>query len=567
MQGSFNSRTYNFNTLLGRSSFPDLSVKKVVVPPFQRGYSWEKAHVATFWDDILRFHSQSGGSGTTNTYFLGPIVIMPTKENVTLLDGQQRLATTTILLGVIRDIARTDGGQAGSDLARDIQRDLLYVEEDSESYALTLSELDNNFFKESVQKDPPDPGISVQIRSHVLIKQAKGLLVAAVREHIKGQKPADLIKALKRLKSTIAEKIKIVAIEVASEDEAFLIFETLNDRGLRLSVPDLLLNHLMRAAKNAGAREQVRDHWNAVVENIATRYVSTFLRHMWVSTYGDVKAQGLYREIKEKLESEDVDCVSFGKLCSEESEKYVALLDLEKPVLKGAEPHVRGVVKSLGADMALPVLLSGLKCLDDADFEKLARYVTAIIVRYALIANLNPAALEESLYAAAREIRSRKNSGQTSAKALLAARAILRNIDPTKKQITEGIAELHLKKSEAQYLVMEIAKKQQSSAKVFAFDKISIEHIFPEHADKTTWPNMKTLAPYVWHIGNLTPLEPKLNRSIGNSNFKDKIAAYKQSEVRMAQLVAQNHKNWDEQQIVSRASKLIPVIDQVWSLA
>jgi hypothetical protein len=43
-----------------------------------------------------------------------------------LLDGQQGLATTTILLGVIRDIARARGGQLGSDLARDIHRDLCF---------------------------------------------------------------------------------------------------------------------------------------------------------------------------------------------------------------------------------------------------------------------------------------------------------------------------------------------------------------------------------------------------------------------------------------------------------
>lgn len=94
MQGSFTSHTYNVTALLGRTSFPNYGARPVTVPPFQRAYSWEKSHVSTFWEDVSGFHNQREGHGANDTYFFGPIVIMPEDDNVILLDGQQRLATT-----------------------------------------------------------------------------------------------------------------------------------------------------------------------------------------------------------------------------------------------------------------------------------------------------------------------------------------------------------------------------------------------------------------------------------------------------------------------------------------
>ena len=74
---------------------------RVIVPTFQRGYSWGKKHVDAFWKDIEDFRKKRKAKGASDKYFLGPIVIMPSttsEQDLILLDGQQRLATATILL-------------------------------------------------------------------------------------------------------------------------------------------------------------------------------------------------------------------------------------------------------------------------------------------------------------------------------------------------------------------------------------------------------------------------------------------------------------------------------------
>lgn len=416
-QGSFTSHTYNVSALLGRTSFPNYTAKKVVVPPFQRGYSWEKSHVAAFWDDLITFHQQKGYSGTQDTYFFGPTVILPQDNFITLLDGQQRLATMTILLCVIRDLARAKGGSKGHDLARDIQRDLIMVDDEEEVYALNLSELDEPYFRSNVQEDPPNDAIKATLRSHRLIRQAKSFIEGKVETLVSGADAAERVAILRSLRKTIDSSLKLVAIEVQSEDEAFLIFETLNDRGLRLAVPDLLLNHLMRTSNNDSQRKRVRESWNTVVENLGQRKVSTFIRHMWVSRYGDVKSQGLFREIRDDLNRQGITSVAFAELCAKESEDYVAITSLDKGRLgAGALPHVEGLVKYLSDDRALPLLLSGVSSLEPKEFEKLARSAVSLIVRHSIFANLNPSNLEDTLYSAARILRNEKENNESSAK-------------------------------------------------------------------------------------------------------------------------------------------------------
>lgn len=563
MGGKFSSRTYNFNTLLGRSSFPDYTTKRVVIPRFQRGFSWQKSHVATFWEDVWEFHEHASKS---DTYFLGPIVILPESDHIMVLDGQQRLATATVLFSCIRDLARQKGGQKGGDLARDIQRDLVMVDEEEEQFALKTSELDQAFFENHVQLDPPQADEKAALKSHRLIKQARSYLRSALEEHFGGLKPAEVVDGLKKLRTTLAECIKLVVIEVGSEEEAYQIFETLNDRGLRLSVPDLLLNFLMRVSKTCVQRDKVRKHWDTIVETMGTGKVSTFLRHMWVSLYGDVKSQGLYREIRKHVKDGGTTSVAFAKKCEEECLAYASIIDVDQARLKGAEPHVRALVKKLSADKAFPVLLSGIQCLDDRDFENLCRCTVSLVVRHAVIANLNPSVLEDTLYNVAREIREQKCSQKNSAKILARAKMLLKSINPNRSQLAQGLSDVHLTKRQAQYVLHCIGNQMQSSTKAVALDKTSIEHIFPENARSADWSDYDDLHPLVWHIGNLTLLEPKINRDIGNEAFSAKIKKYRTSEIAMTNDIVNDVSDWTAKKVKERATGLAKMIDQLWQI-
>lgn len=125
--------------------------RPIKLPEFQRPYSWEKAQRAAFWADLIAFKERFDKNPVSASYFLGPVVVIENKEEITILDGQQRLATATILLAVLRDLARelnaTHPDQELDYFARDVQKELIEKKDTNPLvYSLTLSELDEPFF-------------------------------------------------------------------------------------------------------------------------------------------------------------------------------------------------------------------------------------------------------------------------------------------------------------------------------------------------------------------------------------------------------------------------------------
>src|SRR6516225_5391144 len=74
---------------------------RLQVPPNQRSYAWREKHIRNLFQDLNEAVSKGDGA---NEYFLGTIVLVQKgSETPSIVDGQQRLATTTILLARIRD--------------------------------------------------------------------------------------------------------------------------------------------------------------------------------------------------------------------------------------------------------------------------------------------------------------------------------------------------------------------------------------------------------------------------------------------------------------------------------
>ena len=106
-----------------------------------------REHVSDFWSDISEFHQEkTQSSSASKKYFVRPIVVLPENDSLLLLDGQQRLATATILFSVIRDIAKSIGTENAIYLARDVQRDLIAKDTENKKYALILGETDKEYF-------------------------------------------------------------------------------------------------------------------------------------------------------------------------------------------------------------------------------------------------------------------------------------------------------------------------------------------------------------------------------------------------------------------------------------
>lgn len=553
MSKGIGARTVSVGNLLG-----EYETRPVRLPPFQRAYSWDKSEVATFLSDLSSFATDYASDPVQASYFLGSIVEIASDSEILLLDGQQRLATATILLAAMRDVARTvttPKGNDGPDLARDIQSRLIEKGLEPLKYALTLGDLDEPFFLARVKTDPPQPAKAV-LRSHSLIEQAYSLCASALHTAIAGRPAADQIKILRNLRDAVAKSTRLIAIDVVSEEDAYEIFEALNNRGLRLSVPDLVLNLLMRRA-TPQSRQMVRHSWDQMITSIGRRDASKFLRHLWVSRYGDLRSRSLFDEIKRHLDDSSLLSLDFARECASESDDYVAILDLAVPLqTRGGKRDLEGIVKYLGIASAPPLLLSGLKTLSVTDFERLLRELVRRYVRYAVIGNQNQAQVEEAIYAAAREIRRSKADGKKSAQCLAAGLSKLDSLAVSDDVLLARAPDLQLDRSTAVWLVAQLANSMQSKTKEIGMDRANLEHVFPQNPGES-WSNSQDLDGLVWHLGNLTILGERLNRKAQNGAFEKKRSDfYSKSEIKMTQELLQ-YSEWTPAAIQKRGVSLL----------
>ncbi|MBI1177699.1 DUF262 domain-containing protein [bacterium] len=541
--------------------------RQIKLPEFQRSYSWEKAQVAKFWDDLKAFRERYDKSPIDAAYFLGPLVVIESRTDITVLDGQQRLATATILLAVLRNLARelhaASPFQELDYFARDMQRELIEKKDTTpRAYSLTLSELDEPYFLQTIKSDPPTSA-KPTIRSHRLLKAAHDFFLEEVRLAIQGKLPLVQVQELKSLREALTKGMTLVAIVVEDEEDAYDIFEALNDRGLRLSVPDLVVNLLLKRCANKTERQTVRQTWNTMIQQMGRRDVSRFLRHLWLSQFGDLKAKGLYSEIKDHLTKNKTTGIDFAQACLEACEDYLKLVEVDKSLPKDASKDVEGLVRYLSVQNSLPLLLSAYKCLNDADFTKLVKAATSLYVRHTLIGNQNPLQLETAFYDAAREIRAQAASKVASSKVLKAAKAKLTKLNPADSLVEQKFEDLLMSKSEAAWFVTQLANAQQSSTKEVGMDKANLEHIFPQNAD-AAWPDRAKLEPFIWHVGNLSILGKRINRKAQNKSFADKCKDhYSKSEIKMTKELLKE-KSWDEAAIRKRAKALAKTAIQTW---
>jgi len=434
----------------------------VVVPPFQRGYSWGKKHVQAFWDDIIRFQKESAAK-TADRYFLGPIVIMQPddrKETTYILDGQQRLATATILFSVLRDLAGELNTAESRSFADDVQNHLITKED--YGYCLEMGELDKDYFQETVQSHPVSKNKKPSLRSHRQISKARELLLQAVRNTLPAD-PAAALKQLQGLRTVVRRDLIMAAIPVRSEKDAFRIFETLNDRGLRLSVPDLLLNYLMGSGKDSADRTKIRKYWDGMIQGMGKRDIGLFLRHVWVSKYGDLKSQDLFSALKEHIEKNNVNSVDFAKTCAEECELYLDLLRADASTIGSAAPYVDRLVNSLGFENTLPLLLSAHTVMDQKGLERVAKWLLVFVVRYTVFLALDPSGQETTIYELARDIRSMDVAKiPAHVKSTLARRA------PDDKQMKsmklDGDDYILIENADAVYITGQLANHMQSNS-------------------------------------------------------------------------------------------------------
>ena len=574
MSDAFNSSPAQVGNLLSTNS---LSRERIVIPKFQRGYMWKAKHVEAFWEDVDKQRLLTKPTKGADPHFFGPIVTLssPTDGILWLLDGQQRLATATILFSVIRDVAREisklTGTQAGGDFAANLQSG--FIRDEDGNYSIEMGETDHLYFKDTIQSDPPLQSKAKQL-THRNIRTTQTTLRDKVKSVIGPVSPQmdsiQAISVLKEIKQTIISDLITARIPVNSEQAAFKIFATLNDRGLRLSPPDLLLSYLMEKS-NPAERKDIRSTWTQMIQKMGTHDIHDFLRAMWVSRYGDLKKDDLFTALKNHIEKNKISSLDFARDCGDECDEYIQLATADETQLPiNALPFVRALTRELGFKPALPLLLSSYLSLQPNDFEKVAKYILVFYTRYSIIGNKDSSGMENLLFKLAREIRAMtkgQNGNAISQQVAAHVKSSLSNETPDDPATEKSAEDVTMDASDAKYVLTRVANYKQDQQKQIILGETNLEHIYPQSPEPNDWggqSNQEKLEPLTWHIGNLTIFGKKANRKAANAEFQEKQHRYALSKVLMTSEIASNYAQWDESTIKDRARKLAKLIVQVW---
>jgi uncharacterized protein with ParB-like and HNH nuclease domain len=534
--------------------------KPIKVPDWQRSYSWTNAQTTQFWADVMAFSDRYRGEHIKGReYFLGSVVLVTEPDQLILLDGQQRIATATILLSALRDARQSYNADAAGRLQQKFISDFNDTKK-SEQPKLTLNDYDRSFFADEIQSRNPS-GDKPKLKSHKLIRKAKQYFTDKINEeYTKYKDPGEAYdKVNLRLELVLVDHISVVAVTSSDEDNAAAVFETLNDRGIGLSTTDLLRSLLIRRAKPED-RTEIGNHWLKILSINDQAPVDQFLRHFWISKRGDEKSRSLYRVLKEHIEDDEVDSLEFTEELSRAADIYRDICTFNADTQELRETLRE--ISNLGAKVLYPALLSAFSaCANDKrssdNLRDFAKSLLILFVRYNVIAQKESTLLEATVFEVAKEIRKECDFAGMTIK--------LRQRAPDLTEFAKQFSLCSITRGQtATYLLRELDHYHRPTGELLlaGTNKVHLEHIYPQ-VPGAKWATFDNPSAWINRLGNLTLLDKGKNASIGNSVFSEKKAEYAESAIFLTQHLTA-FEVWGREQIVERQISLALAAAHIW---
>ena len=237
-----------------------LSNKKYTIDYFQREYKWQQFHIEQLIADLetsffLNYdpsHERQEVSNY-NSYYLGPIVLSNKDGKRSVIDGQQRLTSLTIFLIYLNNLQK--------DLPKRINLDALIY---SETYGEKSFNLDVPERKNCLD--------ALYLTGEYNVKDSDDETVKNIAERyddIQELFPDELKgAALPFFIDWLIQNVVLVVITAYSDDNAYTIFETMNDRGLNLTPSEMLKGYLLSKVRTTDQRDKINIVWKAEIKKL-----------------------------------------------------------------------------------------------------------------------------------------------------------------------------------------------------------------------------------------------------------------------------------------------------------
>jgi uncharacterized protein with ParB-like and HNH nuclease domain len=274
---------------------------KYSIDYYQREYKWGQKQVRELIEDLsTRFledfkpHHSRAKVQTYGHYFLGSIIITEKDGLNYIVDGQQRLTTLTLLLIYLNNLKKKRPDLRITGIA-----DLVFSEKyGRRSFNLEVDER-TPCMEALFEEQPFDPNGKPESVQNI---------VARYEDIVRDLPPEITGDALPYFVDWLIENVHLVKITAYTDEDAYIIFETMNDRGLSLTPTDMLKSYLLANIEDEHKRNAANSLWknrilqmNQVGKDVAADSFKAWLR----SQYADK-----IRERKRGANPEDFDLIA-----------------------------------------------------------------------------------------------------------------------------------------------------------------------------------------------------------------------------------------------------------------
>lgn len=547
------------------------------IPRFQRPYSWDRENVQEFWDDVIK--------SSEDDYFIGSMVVYKdAHQHFGIVDGQQRLTTITILLCAVRNAFRDNDL---FNLAEGVQSLIERNNIDNQQEFVLTTETSYPYFQERIQSKT---GSNVPLepqKEEENIGRAYTQLESLVHDAVNAVKRDSTITEAKKKNSikakltTIRDSIldlKLITVTLENQDDAYIIFETLNTRGKDLSTTDLVKNHLAKHLKSKSVSiDQAKLKWTKVLEIIQGSSIEletdTFLHHCWLSKHEYLTTKGLFKAVKKNitktkargyLDDLVVDAsiyrsiheTSYGKWSKQESRIEDALQALMLFRVRQQTPCVLSLVREYrGKNLSKKQLEDALVAVEKFHF------------LFTAITSQRSSGGISMMYASLGRRLGKSSDKQGRAVVIAALKSKLKERVPKIDEVLALFSELictdRLSKDRKlmRYVLTKFDRSERSGIAI-DYSKMTIEHILPQSAIDTTGITDEL----VGQCGNLILVTEEVNKELRDKPFSVKKNILLKHNYKLSPEMI-GAETWGEEQIVSRTATMAKAAyESIWKI-
>ena len=545
---------------------------QLIVPIYQRNYSWTEKHCKRLWDDIFKIARKE-----EIYHFIGSIVFISPGEyhpsiitKSLLIDGQQRISTITLLLYALGKVIED------KEIDFKVTRDQI-----NNLYIFNAQMTDELKYKFIMNKNDKHILMDILNDREILDVQDKSSLLYRNYEYFL-EKINNSISNLDDLFLGI-RKLMIVSISLTKDhDQPQLIFESLNSTGQALTETDLIRNYILIDLKHP-EQEKIYDNYWLPMEKMFISDITQFDRfirdYLTFKTNLIPKIEEIYEKFKEYTESyieksnngiRNYDIIR--KIIEDiyKFSKYYSNIAFLTELDKNLEEYFKNI-NNLKVKVAYPFLLKiyhdyDNEIINKETFIEILKLIESYIFRRS-VCEVPTNSLNKTFVLLIKAID--RDNYLESIKATLVLYKKYR-IFPTDNEVKKYLMVKDVYSFRNNKYLLDKLELYDQEEKIVV-EECTIEHIMPQNDDlsinwqKELGENWKEIHEKFRHtLGNLTLTG--YNSEMGDRPFiekRDMKRGYKKSAIHLSQDI-RDLDHWNKEEIIKRTKKLSKLALKVW---